>query len=54
MKDIKCPYCNSDKVEFVDLLDRHLDSYNCNECEEYFYVEMNGSKVIDVRKKKWS
>lgn len=54
MKDIKCPYCNSKKVEYVDILDRDLDSYCCDKCEEYFYVQMNGDKVIDVRKKKWS
>lgn len=53
MKEIKCPYCNSTKTEYTDMLDMNLDQYSCYKCDEYFYVETNGSSIVDVRKTKW-
>lgn len=50
---IVCPYCKSNKVEYVDILDKDLESYCCEECDEYFYVETHKGKVQDVRKTKW-
>lgn len=47
-----CPYCESDNVEYVDALDHNLDSCSC-ECEEYFYVQTNGDKIVEIRKTKW-
>lgn len=54
MENIKCPYCNSKKVEYTDMLDHNLDSYCCYKCDEYFYVEMYKEEIKDVRKNKWS
>lgn len=50
---IRCPYCNSKNTEYVDMIDRDLDSYTCCKCDEYFYVEMDGNKIVEVRKGKW-
>lgn len=51
--EVVCPYCNSNETEYVDMIDRDLDYHNCMKCDEYFYVEMNGDTVVEVRKTKW-
>lgn len=59
---IKCPYCKSNKTDYVDTVENDindtdgftLESYFCDKCEEYFYVEKTiGITKIDIRKEKW-
>lgn len=45
-KEIRCPYCNSDKTEYIDMVDRFINEFCCDECDEYFYVE-EIYKVVD-------
>lgn len=46
-KEIKCPYCNSDKTEYVDMVGEFINSFCCDKCGEYFYVE-EICKVFDI------
>ncbi|WP_304429031.1 hypothetical protein [Romboutsia ilealis] len=46
-KEIKCPYCNSDKTEYVDMVGEFVNSFCCDKCGEYFYVE-EIYKVVDI------
>lgn len=60
---IKCPYCNSINVEAVDTIASEtteeegydLSSYDCMNCEEYFYVEsFLNTYHREVRKEKYA
>ena len=33
-KEIRCPYCSPDKTEYVDMVDRFINSFYCDECDE--------------------
>lgn len=46
-KEIRCPYCNSDKTEYIDMVDRFINVFCCDECSEYFYVE-EIYRVVDI------
>lgn len=46
-KEIKCPYCNSNKTEYTDMVDELISSFCCDKCGEYFYVE-EVYKVVDI------
>lgn len=61
---IKCPYCESDKVECSDVLGSEIgihgghehSSYSCynEECGEYFYVNIVADTTkVEVSKDKW-
>ena len=66
MKDvkIKCPYCGSEQVEYIDEMRTMIDvdggyghySYSCNnsDCEEYFYVLKTVETIkIEISKDKY-
>ena len=54
VEEIKCPYCKSDNIDFTDLVDKFIESYYCEDCGEYFYVELVYDIVdIKVRKTKY-
>lgn len=62
MKNVKCPYCGSEDVFEIDVINYDANTeggfvhslYGCNSCKEDFYVIM-GLEVcrIQTSKEKW-
>lgn len=56
MNKVKCAYCWSDNVDYVDEVDAGKEEYYCCDCDEYFYshyARIDGEYRLQVSKEKW-
>lgn len=37
-RTFKCPKCNEDNTQFVDILPNEKDSVTCSKCKKPFYI----------------